>query len=578
MKQSAVSLPIVMRFVRRTLSAVVLLLAATTALRAQVVRGAVTERGSGSPLSGVVLSILDDQGRVAASALSNAEGFFDVRLPGAGRFTLEAKRIGLRKAQFAPFTIAAGDVRREDVVLDAIVFTLESVKVTGRSACVQRPQENEKTAALWEDARAALTATVLTQRTTNATDSVVRFMRKLDVNTWQVLFEQRHMVATSMDRPFRSLAADDLSEEGYVRMSADSTTVYYAPDAEVLMSDRFLADHCFRVQPGTGEHARQVGLAFEPIPTRKTPDVRGVLWLDARNGELQSLDFTFTWLPHDQRPGEYGGTVSFFRTPAGRWIVRSWRIRTPEFGYERWTEGHDGRRIALARGTTLRVIRIMEEGGAVPIRSLLSETGTVRGQVVLDTASHRPVAGITVMLAGTTAEAITDDNGEFALLWVPPGSYTVVLRHAALDSLGLEHLAATVDVGSGTLAKMELPFPSNAELAKRLCGETVTIDREAVVRLIVVDSTTGRPLPHALVRITHRGPENVNGAAGDSLTSLHEGRLDAQGSFVACGVPDRAMLRIEGRDPGAPEWSSTAQADAGTIGWMLVRVSGRTAP
>src|SRR6185503_11701153 len=121
---------------------------------------------------------------------------------------------------------------------------------------------------------------------------------------------------------------------------------------EVLLSDQFLADHCFRVEAGTGWRAKDVGLGFEPIPKRKTPDVRGVLWLDGRTAELRTLEFTYTWLPFDERPGDFGGTVDFFRMLSGQWIVRNWRIRTPEFGRQQFIERANGDRVPLPPSQT----------------------------------------------------------------------------------------------------------------------------------------------------------------------------------------------------------------------------------
>jgi hypothetical protein len=541
-------------------------------LDAQVVRGSVTERGSGRTLAGVLLSILDERGGLAVEALSDENGLFELRAPAPGQYTLEAKRIGLRQVRFPAFTLASGEAVRHDVVLDPIPLVLDRVRVTGRSSCVQRPQENERTAALWEDARAALRATVLTRQTAGTADSVLRFMRKLDVNTWKVLFEQRHKVPASLDRPFQSLPAEDLSKNGYVRVDTDGTTNYFAPDAEALLSDAFLADHCFRVEEGTAEHRTHVGLAFQPVRGRETPDIRGVLWLDKATAELRSLDFTYTWLPFDLRSRDYGGTVSFFRTTSGRWIVWSWRIRTPEFGFERWAESVSGERIPLPRSSTPRVVRIQEEGGAVPVGSLIIEAGAVAGTVLIDSVAKHPIAGTTVGLVGTDAAVVTDENGAFVISGVSPGSYAVSLQHPVLDSLGLDALSTSVDVSRGITATLQVFFPSMAEVSQRLCGDAAPLDRTAIVRFIVVDSSTGAPLKHAPVVVARRTRAIIDGQRVDSITTLYDGTLDTQGAYVACGIPDGDLVQIEGRAHADAPWSSAALSTAGAVGWQVIRV------
>src|SRR5688572_6955607 len=218
-------------------AACVVLLAAP--LSAQVVRGAITERTSNVTLAGVVLSVIDTAGATVVQALSDENGGFEIRLPYAGSYSLDVKRIGVRRSQVGPFTVAAGETRRLDLTVDPVPAVLSALRVTGRTSCVRNPAANARTAALWEDARAALTAAVITRGLANNTDSVVRFERKLDVNTWRVLYENRRKVSTAADRPFRSLPAEVLSVGGYVTVNQDGSVDYYAPDADVLLSETF---------------------------------------------------------------------------------------------------------------------------------------------------------------------------------------------------------------------------------------------------------------------------------------------------------------------------------------------------
>src|SRR6478672_3496357 len=488
-------------------------LASSEPVAAQVVRGLVTEKTTNAPLDGVVLTVLDPRDTVVVQALSNDGGGFEIRLPSPGMYTLDVKRIGAKRVRLTPFAVGEGETKRVDVVLEPVPTVLSSVNVMGRTSCVRNPQTNAKTAALWEDARAALTASVITRSLTVGDDSVTRFERKLDVNTWKVLSESRQKLSASIDHPFKSLPAEVLSVGGYITVNQDSSADYYAPDADVLLSDTFLADHCFKIELGTFEHTGYVGLAFQPVKERKKPDIKGVLWMDGKTAELRTLEFNYTWLPNDIRPVDYGGTVSFFRLPGGRWIVRSWRIRMPEFGYQRMGQRYDGTPISLGRSGTPIVTRVAEEGGAVPLTTLLNQAGTVHGIVVLDTVSNRPIAGITVALEGTADSTHTAVDGSFELPFIPPGSYTVVLRHPALDSLGIQHLVKTLDVDAGKASALKIRFPSNDELAARMCdGMAVDFTRQSIIRFIVLDQATGAPLgktPAVFSRIPVRNEKPV---------------------------------------------------------------------
>ena len=539
-------------------------LASGEPVAAQVVRGLVTEKTTNNPLDGVLLSVLDPRDTLVVQVLTNDGGGFEIRLPSAGMYTIDVKRIGVKRVRLTPFAVGEGETKKLDISLEPVPAVLSSVNITGRTSCVRNPQTNAKTAALWEDARAALTASVITRSLTVGDDSVTRFERKLDVNSWKVLYESRRKVSASMDHPFKSLPAEVLSVGGYVTVNQDGSTDYYAPDADVLLSDTFLTDHCFKIEPGTFEHTGYVGLAFQPVKERKKPDIKGVLWMDAKTNELRTLEFTYNWLPNDLRPADYGGTVSFFRLPGGRWIVRSWRIRMPEFGLNR--PGY-GRLVPV-------VVRIAEEGGAVPLNTLLNQAGNVQGTVVLDTVSNRPIAGITVALEGTEDSTRTATDGSFELAFVPPGSYTVVLRHPALDSLGIQHLVKTVDVEAGKIATMKIIFPSNEELAARMCnGVQVDFKRHSIIRFIVLDKA-GAPLSKTPA-VFWRIPLNGDGKPVLDSATAYDVTLDATGGFLGCALDENEIVRIEGLSDDSntnPAWAENLRPRSGAIGWHVVRI------
>ena len=542
-------------------------LAPVGALEAQIIRGAVTERATNAPLDGVVLSVLDTRDTVVVQVLSNEGGGFEIRLPSAGTYSIDVKRIGVRRVRLGPFTIDAGETRRLDVAVEPLPAVLSSVRITGRTSCVRNPDTNAKTAALWEDARAALTASVISRTLNTGTDSVIRFERKLDVSTWRVLYETRRKVSASLDRPFRSLPAEVLSIGGYVTVNQDGSTDYYAPDAEVLLSDTFLTDHCFRIQRGTIEHVGEVGLAFEPVPQRKIPDVKGVLWMNEKTNELRTLEFTYSWLPNDVRTVDYGGTVSFFRMPGGRWIIRNWRIRMPEFGHVRADPGQ----IAYARSGRPTVVRISEEGGAVPLGALLNLAGRVHGTVVFDTVSRRPIPGITVALEGTSDSTRTAMDGTFELPFIQPGSYTVVLRHAALDSLGVHNLGEVIDVDAGKATMVALRFPSNDELALRMCGVSVNFGSQSVIRFIVIDQASGKPLANTTALFS-RVPIGQDGRPAVDSVTAYEVTLDDTGGLLVCGLRGDEIIRLEALPTATELWGENIRPRPGLIGWHVIRI------
>ena len=97
-------------------------------LDAQVVRGSVTERGSGRTLAGVLLSILDERGGLAVEALSDENGLFELRAPAPGQYTLEAKRIGLLHDVVNPTALDNAVQRQIDLLLKAGPVAAASAK------------------------------------------------------------------------------------------------------------------------------------------------------------------------------------------------------------------------------------------------------------------------------------------------------------------------------------------------------------------------------------------------------------------------------------------------------------------
>ena len=92
---------------RRWSVAIALLLCPRVAA-AQVIRGAVSAEGTGAPLRGAVVTLLDGNGNAPGlRVLTDNDGSFAMRAPSAGSWVLEARAIG-----YAPRRTNATDRRR----------------------------------------------------------------------------------------------------------------------------------------------------------------------------------------------------------------------------------------------------------------------------------------------------------------------------------------------------------------------------------------------------------------------------------------------------------------------------------
>jgi hypothetical protein len=215
---------------------------------------------------------------------------------------------------------------------------------------------------VWEEARKALEATSLTSGLGIYSYMIRQYERDLDPQGSEVMSEESRIQQGVMESPFRSLDVDSLLSRGFIHGDDDGST-FYAPDADVLLSDPFLDTHCMSLTEGGGEAEGLLGLSFRPTEDRGVLDISGVLWLDPENAELQWLDYRYEFLdfPDAER---LGGQVRFEGLPNGTWIVSEWYIRTPL--------------VEVRRRGQLQLVGLREEGG-----SILS-VSNLQGDLVLD--------------------------------------------------------------------------------------------------------------------------------------------------------------------------------------------------
>ena len=110
---------------------------------------------------------------------------------------------------------------------------------------------------------------------------------------------------------------ETLATKGYMHRNADGTHTYYAPDAEVLLSDQFIQTHCFSVVRETEKHEGHVGLSFVPIESGRLVDVEGALWLDETSGELRTVEYRYAGLPASVSDPRNGGQLEFMPLLSG---------------------------------------------------------------------------------------------------------------------------------------------------------------------------------------------------------------------------------------------------------------------
>lgn len=339
------------------LALTVLSLASSAApLAGQTATGRVTIAGTGQPARGAWMALLDSLDAQRHAILTDTAGRFLLRAPAFGSYRVRAQLIGHADAISGTITLGPGAIVTLDLSLEERALPLEAITVEAERLCEATPEAGAA-AILWEEIRKALDAVRQTGQAGLVAYRIKRHQREFGLDG-VMQRERLDTLYSSGARPFTTPPPDELVEKGYVQ--GFEALSFYAPDAEILLSDGFAATHCFRVRRGRDETAALVGLGFEPNAGRSLPDVAGTLWIDTATAALRFMQFNYTGVDYGPRTRELGGRLDFTRLPNGAWIVEKWRIRGPVlFARRASTGGVERRRISSFLEAGAEVVEIL---------------------------------------------------------------------------------------------------------------------------------------------------------------------------------------------------------------------------
>ncbi len=436
---------------------------------------------------------------------------------------------------------------------------LPKVTVRGEDHCGSQPQGGLLVASVWEEARKALMASrIVSDRPLVA--EWISYDRALDPGATRVREQQVRTTRTATTHAFSSPPAESLATSGYIVVDGASTT-FFAPDADVLLSESFASVHCFHVEPPPAGRAELIGVGFTPARGRAdTKDVEGTLWLDRASAELRSLEYRYTNVaPVAERAGA-GGRVEFLRLASGEWLVSRWRILMPQVGEPERFPGDATRRILVASpDAALKGVQI--RGGEVTSvwrgDSLVYRAdGAALSVQVISRDSLVPAGGAQVSLLGTDYAATADAAGRARITPVLAGRYRARVRSALMDTLDASPVERDVEIREGAAVVDSIALPTAADLLRAGCSRDVVANHESLLRGTVHDSL-GRAAPHAAVTVSFQ--DNVQKTAtpaGAATLGWKEQSLgvltDDAGQWRLCGVPrGRALVLRVVTDDGA---------------------------
>ncbi len=307
---------------------------------AQGLKGTVVERDSRQPVPAALVQLLAaEHDSILLSTATSSQGRFSLPLIAPGLHRVRILRIGFRPWTSEPLAFDSRVTREELFAIPAVPVVLSEITVEVKSPCRGSPQEDQRMALLWDDARTALGLLGAGGR-----EEMLEFQSIL---TRRMVDPGDHLISeTSLSAfgrgawPIASQPAESLALLGFVQ-SRDNVMgpVYFGPDVSVFFSDAFLRTHCFRLVPPARSEPDLLGLGFEPVKGRAVVDIEGVLWLDRQHNLLRRLEYRYTglwsWVPR----GTTGGRLDFSLLPGGQPILTGWTIRAPVARIEDWPEG-----------------------------------------------------------------------------------------------------------------------------------------------------------------------------------------------------------------------------------------------
>lgn len=470
----------------------------------------------------------DGSPRPSGSACDGADSVLRISLsaPGPGTYTVSIDRIGFTRTSGGPFALSKNQVLDQEIRIGSIPQLLPGVDARSDNTCGFQTASGGTAAALWEEIRKALTANLITLTEAQPWLHVRQFVRETTFGG-RVLREWVESADARRGLPFVAMAPQELAEKGFVYPIGDST-MFAAPDARLLLSDEFIATHCFRPLP-VNRTDRLRGLEFQPVPNRALPDVRGAIWIDGTSSELRHLEYGYTGLPGLVQSLGPGGRLEFTRLASGEWIVSQWFIRMVRF--ERDSPSQDPKLMGYRfRG-----------GRAEPAREgeNLMTHAIIRGTVT-DSTISAPLPGVMVRVQGTSDSTTSDGSGQYRIETLASGPRILEAIHPKMGLLKAAQRDILVSIGDSTSA--DFAVPPLAAFVQVICRNS---------RLSGVFGLAWR-----------RDGGLADSAAieaswGDGKESrVLRTRTDQRGFFGVCGLPfnQRIVLRLmEGGLPAAEQ-------------------------
>ncbi|MGH7618283.1 MAG: carboxypeptidase-like regulatory domain-containing protein [Gemmatimonadaceae bacterium] len=494
---------------------------ASSAQAPQVLRGVVRDSATRQAIPGVVLILTDAGGRALGRNITGGDGRYAIAL------VPEIRRMRLLRIGFRPRDVPVpADASVElDVSMLSIPTLLSAVNVVDAPTCPHR-DDRASAFALWEQAKAALTATVVARETNPPEVIRLHYERRLDDGD-QIVAQSVRVDSASTGRPWvapQSAAA--FVETGFSSDSARSRW-FGGPDADVMIDDAFARGYCFHIAAPDTSQPRAIGLGFERSERKRGHvDIEGTVWIDSVSRSLISVVFHYVGLDRREERVRPGGRIDFRVMQNGATMIDRWYLRFP----------------ATNPNAALGSLEARESGGEVAHarwrdgREWQASLGTLRGHI-----PGKSPGGTVVRLLDTDYATTADSSGNFTIRNLLPGPYSIGAINGRLADLGLVMKPLDAFTAMRDSVVLVSPaVPSAASYVAGKCGADSPKYALLAARVLTPEGFAGRDA-HIVVR----------GWFDGTLERVVEGDADENGLFFACRTPRDIPVQIIAELDGA---------------------------
>jgi len=517
----------------------------------QEVRVEVVKHADGEPIHGALIAVMPERASPPVGRFSGRDGRAALPTPPRGGYRVRVEKVGydtwtsvVLVPSRSPTRVRAGMKLRS--------LRLPPLTGSSETRCSSLGEQASVVGDMWGEIRKALSANSFTESQGLAPLEIERYDRFVDANGIK-LSEQNERHRGNAIRPYNVIELQQTAP------GAPPRQAFRIPEASTLLSDEFIADHCFTGIRGTGAETGLLGLEFKPAKLATTPDLSGVLWLDPTTYSLRHLVFEYVNVPASQRAGRPTGRVEYQQLSGGEWIVTRWQLRVPrgsDDSASRLSTSRGYREIGgVARSTGSAVI------AAVPSPPTAeSPEGTRVSGTVVDGTTGAPLAGVSVSTVSGSHRTTTNRGGGYEMWMSGAVSDSVVFDHPRLRLFRVPQVRA-VSVPSGGRAQVSVVVPSYVALRQALCSESGSRAQPGGMAIGYVRDEAGNPVPNATVSASWQvlWVEEKGRLVSTNERRFTEAQTAADGSYLLCGfrrdtpvtfkVAVRATTRLEEQLP-----------------------------